>query len=89
MQTIHEVVKSNYKYAYCLADSPHGEDVKKQVSITDTSEVEEQFSELLKLVSDPDLRERLDTAAGRISYAYEKLGFVEGFIAERSLACLI
>lgn len=89
MQTIHEVVKSNYKYAYCLSDSPHAEDVKKQVGIKDTDEVEEQFTELLKRVEDPELREQLDTAAGRISYAYEKLGFVVGFIAERSLACII
>lgn len=89
MQTINEVIQSNYKYACCISDSPHAEDVKKQVSIQETDTAEEQFAELLEQVSDPDLRERLDSAAGRISYAYEKLGFVVGFIAERSLGCVL
>lgn len=89
MQTFNDVVKMNEKEAYALSDSPHAEEVKTRVSISDTDTAEDEFSELLKLIPDADLRERLDQAAGRISYAYEKLGFVEGYIAERTLACII
>lgn len=89
MQTFNDVVKMNEKEAYALSDSPHAEEVKTRVSISDTDTAENEFSELLKLIPDADLRERLDQAAGRISYAYEKLGFVEGYIAERALACII
>lgn len=89
MQTFNDVVKMNEKEAYALSDSPHAEEVKTRVSISDTDTAEGEFSELLKLIPDADLRERLDQAAGRISYAYEKLGFVEGYIAERALACII
>ena len=53
---------------------------KKLVKIPDTETAENEFTELLKLIPDADLRERIDTAAGKIAYAYEKLGFVEGFI---------
>lgn len=89
MQTFNDVVKMNEKEAYALSDSPHAEEVKTRVSISDTDTAEDEFSELLKLITDADLRERLDQAAGRISYAYEKLGFVEGYISERTLACII
>lgn len=89
MQTFNDVVKMNKEQAYALSDSPHAEEVKTRVSIADTDTAEDEFSKLLKLIPDADLRERLDQAAGRISYAYEKLGFVEGYIAERALTCII
>lgn len=89
MQSITEIVKSNKECAYCLADSPYGEEIKSKVRIIETEEAEKQFYDVLMLITDPELRERVDQAAGRISYAYEKLGFVEGFIAKRALGCLI
>ncbi len=89
MQTFNDVVRMNEKEAYALSDSLHAEEVKNRVSIADTDTAEDEFSELLKLVQDAELRERIDQAAGRISYVYEKLGFVEGYIAERALACII
>ena len=88
MQTYSQVVNSYINYANALSDSPHAEEVKKRVSIEATNRAEEGLAELLKQIGDPELRELIDSAVGRISYAYEKLGFIEGFIAERSLSCL-
>lgn len=89
MQTFNDVVRNYKDMAYNLSDSPHAEEVKNRVRISDTDVAEDEFLKLLKLIPDADLRDKIDQAAGRISYAYEKLGFVEGFIAERSLACII
>ncbi|MBQ3552475.1 MAG: hypothetical protein IJA35_04905 [Clostridia bacterium] len=89
MQTYNDVVRSNKNFAYTLSDSPHADEVKSRVSIAETDAAEDEFSKLLKLIPDADLRERLDQAAGRISYAYEKLGFIEGYIAERAYGCII
>ena len=89
MQTYNEVVRSRYKEAYALSDSPHAEEIKRRVSIPDTETAEAEFSEILKLITDKELREKLDSAAGRLTGAYEKLGFVEGYISEKAYACVI
>lgn len=88
MQTYNQVVQSNFEMACTLSGSPHAEEVKKRVTIKETDTAEQEFSELLKQITDLELRGRIDSAVGKISYAYEKLGFVEGFIAEKSLSCI-
>ena len=80
MKTHYEDVKKHQNTAYTIADSPQADFIKNLIQIPDTETAENEFTELLKLIPDADLRERIDTAAGKIAYAYEKLGFVEGFI---------
>lgn len=89
MQTYSQVVERSLKEANALSDSPHAEEVKKRVSIKETETAEQEFSEVLKQITDPELRERIDSAAGRIAFSYEKLGFIEGYIAEKAYACII
>ena len=85
MNKHYEDVKFHQTTAYTIADSPQANSVKKLIKIPDTDIAENDLSELLKLIPDADLRERIDTAAGRIAYAYEKLGFVEGFVLKSTL----
>lgn len=42
-------------------------------------EIEDEFAAVLKEVSDPELRDKLDMMAGRIAYAYQTLGFCGGW----------
>lgn len=87
MQNNIDIIRELETEAYLMADSARAEEIKSLVNIEHTENVESEFSELLKLISDADLREKIDLAVGRISYAYERLGFVEGFITKRSIAC--
>jgi hypothetical protein len=47
-------------------------------------EAEKTFKEALRQISDPELRNTLDMATGKISYAYEILGFCAGHFAQDS-----
>lgn len=85
MNNYYDVVKTHENTAYAIADSPQADCVKKLTQIPETAVAENELSELLKLIPDAELREQIDTAVGRISYAYEKLGFVEGFIVKCAL----
>ena len=87
MQTYSEVVKSNFNMAYNMADSEHAENVKKHVAIENVEVAEREFAELLKQIPDKDLRDKLDAAAGRLTFEYERLGFVVGNISEKAWAC--
>lgn len=73
------------KEAYLIATSQHAEEIINSVHLQEIETVETDFSELLKLIPDAALRERIDMAVGRISFAYEKLGFIAGYIMDRSL----
>lgn len=42
-------------------------------------EVEDEFAAVLKGIAAPELRGKLDMAAGRIAYAYQALGFCGGW----------
>ena len=86
MKLCQDAVRRHGKFAYKCSDEPLAEEFKKYISIEDTETAEREFAEILKLVSDTELREKLDSAAGRISHAYEKLGFMVGYILERSMS---
>ena len=85
MQNTIDVIRANEREATVISDSRYVDEIKSHVDLSSVEKAENEYSELLKLIQDADLREKLDLAAGRISYAYEKLGFVEGYIALRSL----
>jgi len=55
-------------YAFYEEDNLHTE-------IPEVAEAETQFSELLKGITDSELRNAVDMAAGRLTSAYEKQGF--------------
>ena len=84
MQYNHNFIKANEKEAYALANSQHADEIINAVDIADAEQAENEFTALLKLISDTDLRDRLDTAAGNISAAYQKLGFMAGYLLEKA-----
>lgn len=86
MQTNYDVIRLNETEALALADSPYAEKIKNRLNVSSVDKAESEFSEVIKLISDADLRERIDAAVGRISFAYEKLGFVQGYVAARGIS---
>lgn len=80
-----DIVKKHQANAYALADTALADTVKDCITVVDTDAVESDFSELLTLIQDAELRDMIDTAAGRIAFAYEKLGFVQGILTDHAL----
>lgn len=60
-----------------LATSQFGEYCKNRFNVPEVEEA-------LRQISDPELRNTLDMATGKISYAYEILGFCAGHFAQDS-----
>ena len=79
INTLHE------KEANALATTQLANEIINSLNSENIEFVEAEFSELLKQIPDADLRERIDRAVGRISFAYEKLGFIAGYLMERTL----
>lgn len=67
-----------------LATSQFGEYCKNRFNVPEVEEAEKAFNEALQQISDPELRNTLDMATGKISYAYEILGFCAGHFAQDS-----
>ncbi|MBQ8331165.1 MAG: hypothetical protein IJX94_01530 [Clostridia bacterium] len=81
------IIKASEREAHAIADSPQAETIKDQIDISSLDEAETEFADLLKQIPDADLRHKFDMAVGRISFAYERLGFVQGYISNRLLNC--
>lgn len=67
-----------------LATSQFGEYCKNRFNVPEVEEAEKTFKDSLRQISDPELRNTLDMATGKISYAYEILGFCAGHFAQDS-----
>ena len=67
-----------------LATSQFGEYCKNRFNVPEVEEAEKAFKEALQQILDPELRNTLDMATGKISYAYEILGFCAGHFAQDS-----
>ncbi len=61
------------------AVSEFGTKCIERYNFPELHEVEDEFAAALKEISDPELRNKLDMAAGRIAYAYQTLGFCGGW----------
>lgn len=77
-----DIVNSYGNDAYRMSGSPWAEDIKKIVEIDETEKAELNFSDALKLVEDKELREKLDAAAGELTAAYEKYGYIIGYLTK-------
>ena len=77
-----DVVNSYGNDAYRMSGSPWAEEFKKIVEIDETEIAELDFSDILKLVEDKELREKLDAAAGKLTAAYEKYGYIIGYLTK-------
>lgn len=67
-----------------MATSEFGEFCKERFNIPEVAEAEEAFKAALQEITDPELRNKIDMAAGKISYAYEILGFCAGHFSQDS-----
>lgn len=66
------------------ATSEFGEYCKNRFKVPEVEEAEAVFNALLKEITDPELRNKIDMAAGKISYAYEILGYCAGHFSQDS-----
>lgn len=73
-------------YLRNLATSPLAEELVERIELPEIQEAEDAFKQALAEITDPEARDRLDTAAGRISAAYQLLGFCVGHTAQSSEA---
>ena len=67
---------------YNLADSDFAVRLAEQFTIPDIAKAEAAFKQVLESISDPELKFAADSAAGRISRAYQMLGFCAGCLAQ-------
>lgn len=67
-----------------MATSEFGEYCKNRFNVPEVEEAEAAFKAILQEITDPELRNKIDMAAGKISYAYEILGFCAGHFSQDS-----
>lgn len=65
-----------------LATSQMGEECAERFDVPEVKEAEAEFKQALAGISDPELRNAVDMAAGKISRAYQILGFCAGHFSQ-------
>lgn len=65
--------------AVTVFDAEVTDEVREQISKSETSEAGAAYNETLKKISDKELSDEIDSAVGRLIIAYEKYGFVTGW----------
>lgn len=73
-------------YMRNLAESPFAQKLVDKMDVPEITEAEDAFKAALLQVDDPELRNAIDMAAGRISRAYQLLGFCVGHYSQTSEA---
>lgn len=58
-----------------LATSETAQTLIERFDVPEVNEAEELFNQVLQEIADPETRNKLDMAAGKISRAYQILGF--------------
>lgn len=67
-----------------LAQSERAEAIKERFDVPEVDEAESIFKAALQEITDPEIRNKIDMAAGKISRAYEILGFCMGHFSQDS-----
>lgn len=81
--------QQNTDFLRNLAKSEWGEALADRFKIPEVKEAEEYFASVLQRISDPEIRFAVDAAAGRISSAYQVLGFCAGRFSQDSRAQMV
>lgn len=71
-------------YLRNFATSEFGEAFANRFDVPEVKEAELTFKNVLEQISDPELRNEIDMAAGKISRAYQILGFCAGHFSQDS-----
>lgn len=82
--TPEELWERDTKQLCRMATSEFGEYCKNRFKVPEVDEAEAAFKAVLQEITDPELRNKVDMAAGKISYAYEMLGFCAGHFSQDS-----
>lgn len=69
-----------------LSQSEFGQGLAERFDVPEVEAAEAAFKAALQEISDPETRNKLDMAAGKISYAYQILGFCAGHFSQDSRA---
>lgn len=69
-----------------FAESPFAQQLTEKIDVPEITEAEDAFKALLERIADPELRNAIDMAAGKISRAYQLLGFCVGYCSQTSEA---
>ena len=72
-----------------LAESEWAEAIKQRFHLPQVEKAEQDFGDLLKYIEDPELRDKIDVAAGQLIRAYEVLGFCSGRFSCDSRAAIL
>ncbi len=73
-------------YLRNLASSPLAEELVERFELPEIQEAENAFKQAIMEIADPEARNRVDMAAGKISLAYQLLGFCVGHTTQSSEA---
>ena len=84
--TPQELWQRETNYLRNLAGSPFAEELVQRFEIPEVEEAEKVFGEALEKISDPELRNLVDMAAGKLTSAYQTLGFCAGHFSTDSRA---
>ena len=69
-----------------LATSPLADELAQRFDVPEVEEAEEQFKAAIQKIADPELRNIIDVAAGKLTRAYQILGFCAGHFSADSRA---
>ena len=78
-----DIINKYEAEAYALSEIDHAEQLENRIKINEVAEADKEWEELLKQIPDSELRQRVDLAAGRIAFAYSKLGFMNGYMVSK------
>mgnify|MGYP001036201843 CR=1 FL=1 len=82
--------QQNTEFLRNMATSEWGEALADRFkNIPEVEEAEKQFAGVLQSITDPEIRFAVDAAAGRISSAYQVLGFCAGRFSQDSRAQMV
>lgn len=73
-------------YMRNIAESPLAQELVERMDVPEITEAEDAFRDTLMQIVDPELRNAIDMAAGKISRAYQLLGFCVGHYLQTSEA---
>ena len=69
-----------------LAKSPMATELAERFEVPEIEAAETAFKQAIAGIADPEIRNRIDMAAGQISSAYQILGFCAGRFSQDSRA---
>lgn len=78
--------KRNTEFLRNMAQGDWATSLAERFDVPEVTEAEAQFKSALQEISDPEVRDAIDMAAGKISRAYQILGFCAGRFSTDSRA---